>query len=216
MSLSAGINDGQASIARILTNFIVTTGNFTTSLPSMAEALAIMAGHTLIQSMTDSPFVGKQWNYTLQTVEPGHHQTFIARTRVQQYASGGNDSYNKAFFLVLYIVALMNILILIYFLVHKDWYTDFSEPMNLFSLAVNSPPSDKLAGSCGCGPQGDQYKLRWKLNKEGDHYFVENQETRSTGVDVSSPRLSRRRWTESFEMMGSPVSTVKDRFSRVL
>jgi hypothetical protein len=113
--------------------------------------------------------------------------------------------------LVLFTVFIMSLLITIYFLSHKTWYTDFSEPMNLFSVAVNSPPSEKLAGSCGCGPSGDQYRVSWKLNNDEGHFYYEA--APEGVVEVESPRLRMRRWSQSFEMM-SPVAAVKDRFSR--
>lgn len=178
----------------------------------MAEALAVLAGCTLIQSIADSPFVAQDWNYTLPTLEPGQYQYFNASVRTQKYISGGNQDYQKAFYLVLFVVFLMNLIMLTYFLVHKDWYTDFSEPMNLFSLAVNSPPSDKLAGSCGCGPSGEQYRVSWKLNNNEGHFYYEAAPDDAT-AGASSPGL-RRRWTESFEMMGTPITAVKNRFSR--
>jgi hypothetical protein len=75
--------------------------------------------------------------------------------------------------IILLLVFLMNILVLVYFLFHKGLVTDFSEPPNLFALAVNSPPSHLLAGSCGGGPEGKQYMVNWFVNNEGDHLYME-------------------------------------------
>ena len=96
----------------------------------MAEALAVLSGCTLIESSIDTPFVGKQWNYTVAEVK-GQHQYFDASLRDQQYASGGNLPYQKAFHLVLIVVFIMNAIILVYLLVHKDWYSDFTDPNNM-------------------------------------------------------------------------------------
>jgi len=74
---------------------------------------------------------------------------------------------------ILFLVFLMNILVLVYFLFHKGLVTDFSEPPNLFALAVNSPPSQLFAGSCGGGPGGKQYVVNWFVNTEGDHLYME-------------------------------------------
>ncbi|KAF7188956.1 hypothetical protein HII31_09879 [Pseudocercospora fuligena] len=214
LSLNAGLFDANASNARLLGQLILTSGNLSAALPSTAEALAVMAGNTLIQSAMDAPFV-MFWNYTNPTID-GQHQYFNASVRVQQYASGGNQPYQKPFYIVLVAVVLMNILILGYFALHRDWYTDFSEPVNLFSLAVNSPPSEALAGSCGCGPSGEQYKVSWKLHKDGEHFYMEGQEKApEETVNVESPRMSRRRFTQTFEMVGSPVNALK-RFSHHL
>lgn len=67
----------------------------------------------------------------------------------------------------------MNIFVLVYFIFHRGLVTDFSEPPNLFALAVNSPPSHVLAGSCGGGPEGKQYMVNWFVNHEGSHLFME-------------------------------------------
>lgn len=64
LSLNAGIFDGNASNARLLTQFPLFDQNaqpgmpqLDPSLPSPAEALAVMAGDTLLLSITDAPFV---------------------------------------------------------------------------------------------------------------------------------------------------------------
>lgn len=67
----------------------------------------------------------------------------------------------------------MNIFVLVYFTFHRGLVTDFSEPPNLFALAVNSPPSQALAGSCGGGPEGKQYMVNWFVNHEGEHLYME-------------------------------------------
>jgi len=67
----------------------------------------------------------------------------------------------------------MNIFILVYFLFHRGLVTDFCEPPNLFALAVNSPPAQLLAGSCGGGPEGKHYMVNWFVNAEGDHLYME-------------------------------------------
>lgn len=75
--------------------------------------------------------------------------------------------------MILLLVFLMNIFVLVYFILHRGLVTDFSEPPNLFALAVNSPPSHVLAGSCGGGPEGRQYMVNWFVNHEGSHLFME-------------------------------------------
>lgn len=111
-------------------------------------------------------------------------QYFNASVKAQQYASGGVDSASKGWILILLLVFLMNIFVLIYFLVHRGLVTDFSEPPNLFALAVNSPPSHLLAGSCGGGPEGKQYMVNWFVNTEGDHLYMEPGEKPILGGNV--------------------------------
>ncbi|KAM3416969.1 hypothetical protein BST61_g8554 [Cercospora zeina] len=213
LSLNAGLFSGNASNARLLSQLIVTSpANLSTTIPSTAEALAVLAGNTLIQSAMDSPFT-MFWNYTNPTMD-GSPQYFNASVRIQQYASGGSAAYQKPFHVVLVAVFLMNVAILSYFFCHRDWYTDFSEPVHLFSLAVNSPPSYELAGSCGSGPSGEMYKTSWKLHRDGEHFYVDSQkQSGNNTMEVDSPRFSRRRLTQTFEM-GSPMGKFKDRFSR--
>jgi hypothetical protein len=105
-------------------------------------------------------------------------QYFNASLKAQQYASGGMDGNppSKAWFVVLGLVFGMNLFVLGYFIIHRGLVTDFSEPPNLFALAVNSPPSHVLAGSCGGGPEGKQYASNWFVNHEGSHLFMESGE----------------------------------------
>jgi hypothetical protein len=100
-------------------------------------------------------------------------QYFNATIVAQQYASGGVDNPSKAWLAILILVFAMNIFVLIYFILHRGLVTDFSEPPNLFALAVNSPPSQALAGSCGGGPEGKQYMVNWFVNHEGEHLYME-------------------------------------------
>jgi hypothetical protein len=101
-------------------------------------------------------------------------QWFNASLQAQQYASGGiEDAQARAWVVVLALVFSMNVLVLGYFVFHRGLVTDFSEPPNLFALAVNSPPSHVLAGSCGGGPEGKQYMVNWFVNHEGSHLFME-------------------------------------------
>jgi hypothetical protein len=91
----------------------------------------------------------------------GKLQYFNASIEAQQYASGGTAAYQRAFLVILFAVFILDFLALAYFLTHRDWYADVSEPSNLFSLAINSPPSKELAGSCGGGPHGKQFRSSW-------------------------------------------------------
>lgn len=125
-------------------------------------------------SAIDAPYV-MFWNYSSSTpmLDDYALQYFNGSVKAQQYASGGVDSPSKAWMPILFLVFLMNILVLAYFLFHQGLVTDFSEPPNLFALAVNSPPSHLFAGSCGGGPGGKQYVVNWFVNTEGDHLYME-------------------------------------------
>ncbi|KAF2090347.1 hypothetical protein K490DRAFT_6729, partial [Saccharata proteae CBS 121410] len=173
MSLNTGIVDGKAANCRMLTEMILKKPELNPTMPSLAEAMAVVMGSSLLMSTLDAPFVGfwvsppthpphpslknanQVQNHT-GTLSTPETQYLNATVRAREYASGPNGSPQKAFFVVLAVVFFFNCLCLAYFLYHCGLVTDFSEPPNLFSLAVNSPPSAHLAGSCGVGPQGKQ------------------------------------------------------------
>jgi hypothetical protein len=230
LALNDGTVNANGSNARVLTQFVPKLPALDPSLPSIAEALAVMAGSTLLQSTKDAPFVEffvsalfditnapialtYPQNYTAPSniIEDGKTQYFNASVEAQQYASGGTDAYQRPFFLVLFAVFLLNLLALVYFFTHTDWYADLSEPSNLLSLAINSPPSMELAGSCGGGPHGEHFRSSWKLQEEGGHVYMENAD-RDTGGEVSGLRR-RRRFSEGIEILMSPIRKTTSRFS---
>ena len=57
LSLNAGITDGKSAISRLLSQMIPTTNDFDSQLPSISEALAVLAGCTLVLSSQGSPFI---------------------------------------------------------------------------------------------------------------------------------------------------------------
>jgi hypothetical protein len=76
----------------------------------------------------------------------------------------------------------MNALMLVYFILQPGLVTDVSQPPQLFALAINSPPARVLAGSCGTGPEGKQYKNRWTINSEGEHLFMQPHSDESSAL----------------------------------
>ena len=154
-------------------------------------------------------------NYTapFNIIEDGKTQWFNASIEAQQYASGGTARYQRGFLLILFAVFFLNLLALIYFITHRDWYADLSEPSNLFSLAINSPPSKELAGSCGGGPHGKQFRSAWRLQEDGGHVYMESMDRDTSGED---PGLRRRRtFHEGLDILMSPVRKTTAKFSSV-
>ncbi|PSK34509.1 60S ribosomal protein L7 [Elsinoe australis] len=182
LALHTGISEGRGSNSRILMNLLLTPPEpglpqrLKRATPSISEALAVMAGSTLMYSSLDAPFNTRQWNenFTSNILEVAQPETFKAWVRGQEYASGGIDAKSRAFLLILFPVFVFNALMLGYFLSQRGLVTDYSEPPNLFALALNSPPSHLLAGSCGAGPHGDQYKVNWFFQQENDHLYMES------------------------------------------
>ncbi|KAJ4317725.1 hypothetical protein N0V94_004798 [Neodidymelliopsis sp. IMI 364377] len=228
LSLNTGIMDADASNSRLLMQLQLTPKKanqadnenldvgLSTLLPSMGEALAVMAGCTMLKSFIDAPFV-PFWNYTVPTLKTAQTQYFNATIIAQQYASGGVDNPSKAWMVILFLVFLMNIFVLVYFLFHRGLVTDFSEPPNLFALAVNSPPSQALAGSCGGGPEGKQYMVNWFVNHEGEHLYMEPGEKTAllAGHDHPHPHPHPHVHDHSEPQPKSMLSSITTAFSGV-
>lgn len=118
LSLNAGITDGAASNARLLSQLIPTQQALDPSLPSMAEALAVLSGCTLLLSTTGSPFI-HFWNYstTVSELAEPQPQGFRATLRTRDYASGGTQRWQGIFYIILFLTFATNIFCLVYFLV---------------------------------------------------------------------------------------------------
>lgn len=201
LAFDTGAVDNNAATARLLTQLVLQQPLLSPNTPSAAEALAVMAGCTLLQSAQDSPFVIRDFNYT-QGVTSEHileqpvYQYFRASVRAQQYASGGTKAIQYVFLPVLLGVFLLSGYASYYFIRYRHWYTDFSEPSNLFSLAVNSPPSDALAASCATGPKGTDYAMTWRLAEDDGRVYV-----KSYVPEKSSGGMRKRKGLrERFEM----------------
>lgn len=221
ISLNAGIFDGDASNARLLAQLIPTTPSLNPSLPSISEALAVLAGNTLLLSSLQSPFI-HYWNYstTVPTLTDPQYQAFNATIQAQDYASGGTQSWQNMFYIVLLLVFIANVCCLLYFILHGSLVTDFIEPQNLFSLSINSPPSAVLEGSCGAGPERGQFRTKWhiELDREHDHFYIESRDAPRSGAGNKSWQ-SRVNADEHPELgvgyeMKSPVARMYSQLSR--
>ena len=209
LALNNGITDGDSSNARLLTQLIPKEPALDRSNPTIAEALSVLAGCSLMLSAVDSPFI-QGWNYstTVPVLEEPQYQTFPGTLRSQEYASGGVQQWQGVFYIVLVSVFLINIFCLVYFIIRGDLMTDFIEPQNLFALAINSPPSRKLEGACGGGPNQEQIQRNWfiKLDSEKEHFYISN------GDKTPRMRKSRMRRGSTFEI-GSPLAQTYTKLS---
>lgn len=217
LSLNAGITDGMASNARLLTQLIPKSSTLEMSLPSISEALAVLASCTLIQSALDSPFI-HYWNYstTVNTLADPQYQAFNATLRTVNFQSGGTQRWQNLFFIVLLLVFLANLCCLIYFLASGNLVTDFVEPQNLFCLSLLSPPSEALEGTCAGGPDKEHYSTMWniKLDKSRDHvWFEHNEKNRGTLHKYKGSWSGSTQQTE-IEMQGSPVARMYSRIRK--
>ncbi|KAF2970311.1 hypothetical protein GQX73_g3327 [Xylaria multiplex] len=245
INLNGGITENNASNARVLTQFILDKPELNPRLPSIAEALAVLATSTLVVSSLQTTFY-PVWLYDnpehpLPTI-PNHsktlqdpvYETFRAQVQTQQYASAHTAPWQRIFYLVLGLVFVLNVLCLLYLAfgttytsfaaarsslakhqrfafprkvrgsygepeedarqrrrsrAAKGLVTDYTEPQNLFALAVNSPPSRALAGSCGHGPDGAAMGVPWRVGYAAGanhYYFFEDAAARNGTAAMSS------------------------------
>lgn len=211
--MNTGITNANASIARLLTQFVVlpTSGDvhLDANLPSLAEHLAVMVGSTLLTSTTLSTFK-HYWDDANPSLPEPISMSFNASVASQEYTSGAMAKWQNMFYVILILAPLLALFCLVYFIKEHGLVTDYTEPQNLFSLALNSPPSNALAGSCGTGPEKEQLIANWHVDREDDsgHFYFRNVsgagpapsdfELRSRGTAVSRSntvysRLSNQR-----------------------
>ncbi|THW99305.1 hypothetical protein D6D13_10220 [Aureobasidium pullulans] len=163
LDLNAGLNDGQSSIARTLTQLILQEPVLATNQPSLAEALAVLASGELLMATEDTQFLAS-WNYTMVVLDSGQFEL---------YFGGGGIPATSAFFVVLAATFLLNLLCPGYLVIHNGLIIDFSELFNLFALAINSPPSATMAGSSMIGPTSKQVREKWSIVSEGETLIME-------------------------------------------
>ena len=208
LALNDGISDFDAANSRLLTQLIPTSNSLDPSLPSMAEALAVLSGCTLILSSTDAPF-DYYWNRSVPMLSTPEQQNFTAVVRSQQFTSGGQKPWQDIFYIVLVPLFLLNCYCLVYFIkrlfsADKGLMIDVTEPQNTFAMAVNSPQSQKFSGPCGCEPSKEQYRYRWSVrhDRERDRYYL------SSGLGGMNEAHWEQPDLELLGGKGSPAITV--------
>ncbi|KAM4065895.1 putative mcm2 3 5 family protein [Hirsutella rhossiliensis] len=178
MDLNGGSYNNNASNARILTQLALDEHELPSDLPSLAEAVAVFGSSMLVIGSVDTPF-RHNWTFTApdNVLEaPGLPQRFHASIISKEYQSGDIKPWKRWFYLVLAVVPVVNVCCLAYFSWHRRIMTDFTEPVNVFALAMNSPPSSQIKGSCGGGPQEHHFMVPWRVThiKGANHYFFES------------------------------------------
>ncbi|KAJ5691287.1 hypothetical protein N7488_012022 [Penicillium malachiteum] len=226
LNLGSGITSADASNERLIMQMMPVydnaTGEYTLDpkLPSIGEALAVMSGCTLILGTQHTPFV-QRWNYTGSNdklPEPVY-QHFNAKLQVAGYQSGGSGNWQDVFFVVLVFAFITSAGCLVFMTIEARGHqvTDFTEPQNLFALAVNSPQSSRLRGACGCGPEGNQMNERWFIGMEehDEHYYI-RAKADGTDPDGRSPGYARvATIDEAMEEGINPVSPAVNEFRRL-
>jgi hypothetical protein len=227
LSLNSGITDGAASNSRLLMQMMPRyeedkqTFSLDPTLPSMAEALAVMAGSTLILSSRDAPFV-PFWNYSIESGNPLNepvYQAFEATIQAVGYASGGKERWQGVFYVIL-VFAFLTSAVCLGFMIFEArgrQVTDFTEPQNMFALALNSPQTAQLQGACGCGPWGKQLKERWFIGMEEDdeHYYIRSKNEENIPLIRSTMSSSHLEPMEMDDGTGKMVSPMVNEFRKV-
>lgn len=178
IGLNSGALEANSSNARLVTQMIpkfdtaTNTVQLDSSLPSIGEALAVLAGGTLLLSSANAPFI-HHWNYSdsVSYLKVPQYQRFNATISYKDYASGGTQRWQGVFYVVLVAVFLLNSFALVYltWIFGTDGQvTDYMEPANLFALAINSPSSMSMRGTCGGGPRGEVMGKKWQIEIVGD------------------------------------------------
>ncbi|KAI1869263.1 uncharacterized protein JN550_005893 [Neoarthrinium moseri] len=205
MGLNGGAQDNNASHARLLTDLILNKPELPPNMPSLAEALAVYASSVLVTGSIGASF-GHNWytgDYETKVARDPVLEVFEARWRTRQFISSyeaenadqGYESRPSAlavfYYIVLAVVLLANLVCLGYLVKHRGLVADFTEPQNLFTLAINSPPSRVLQGACGQGPEyrdlGTAFRVAYA--PASNHYFFED--ARDAPMRKAAKRLSR-------------------------
>ncbi|KAK3956121.1 hypothetical protein QBC32DRAFT_331997 [Pseudoneurospora amorphoporcata] len=178
--MNSGLTTLNASRDRILTALPLEDHFLPLKTPSLAEVLAALVSPTLISGSIKTPLVN-YWppeaiNASLPGM-PGWKHEFNASITKQEYTSGSAQEWQRAFLLILIMGFLLNLFCLVHLFIQLRGrpLTDFTDPANLFALAMNSPPSYQLSGTCGGGPKGTQLDVPWRIgySEQSNHYFFE-------------------------------------------
>lgn len=193
-NLNGGVDNANASDARILTELALAEPQLGGGLPSLAEALAAMVANTLVTASVNTPFA-HYWDYDVAggiLPEPAM-VSFRARVRSQEYASWHTEPWQGVFYAVLGLAFALNLLCLAY-LGRSGLVKDFLEPTSLFALATARSAAGPGASTPGAPgfvmartPEMDQspaagveknkadlavpYRLSYR--EDADHFFFE-------------------------------------------
>lgn len=174
MDVNGGLRVNNGSNARTLSQLILKEAKIDPHFPTIAEALAAYLASTVVMSAIDSPF-HHGWDHPTKMLDAPATQEFQAKLQTTEYAAGHTLPWQQAWYIVLFIVPALSLFCILYMLLNGGVITDFTEPKTLFALALNSPPSAQIQGSCGSGPVGRDLVVPWRVSYEPElqHYFFE-------------------------------------------
>lgn len=192
-ALNDGLFNGTASNARLLTQLVPKSTSLDPSMPSIAEALAALAGNTLLASALGAPFV-HEWDYPTTILSTPQYQTFSATVQARGYRSSYTKDWQRGFYVILFGTFAINCYCWYYLIIKtmikkREFFVDFMEPQNLFSLAMNSRPDKDTVASYGGKPSREQYTRKWSIKEDHDrHVYFESadQPTKDQDIDMDT------------------------------
>ncbi|KAM3510501.1 hypothetical protein MY11210_005851 [Beauveria gryllotalpidicola] len=177
--LNGGERNSNPANSRILTQLALRQPSLPVHLPSMAEALAVFASSTLVLGSVGTPY-RHYWDYHKPgniVGEPGAVHKFNASVITQEFTSGHVAKWQRIFYLILGLMVILNLVCCYCFIfkVYRPLVTDFTDGHNLFTLALNSAPNERLKGTCGGGPEKQDLVVPWRVGyaSGANHYYIE-------------------------------------------
>ena len=208
MSLGTRVNDDPSTNPRLLTELMLNETQLSPTKPSIAEALAVQAGCTVINTALDSPFT-HYWNSTNRTrLDAPFWESFDATVQSQDYYSGPAKLWQYIFFIILVGILVMNIGCLCYFLGSQGLLTNLMTPYNLFALALNSPPSGVIEGASGTGDEKEQWSSTWNIKQDlgtKNLYIQSLDEPRTPSRKKEKSEARDAGWEMQFEDSPNPA-----------
>ncbi|KAL4906363.1 hypothetical protein BDW74DRAFT_177377 [Aspergillus multicolor] len=196
MSLDSGVRNKKSTSSWLLTKLVPTMPSLPPNRPSISEALAVLAGNTLMLSAVNASFAPfANWTRTAASsrVDRPIAESFNATVRQLVYASGGTQPWQGVFYPILLFAFAISVLCLVFMVlgIRGNPITDFTEPQNLFTLAVNSPSTSKMEGACGSGPDGEQLGEKWhvSMQEQDEHYYIQFKEDHQEAKDTKGPLI---------------------------
>ena len=179
VALDSGNSTTNAAAPAMLAEFAPLGPIFNPTRPLLVEALAVLAGNTLLDSMVGAPFDGA-WPYQNASIPTPVLQSFEARVTRSIYVSGGNTPWKNVFMLVLATTFILSSVCFGYLLfiscishclsrfgrrdsTRNGLRQDCTDLNELFQIALNSPQPGQGSPVCNAREKGELQKLKWRF-----------------------------------------------------
>ena len=179
VALDSGKGSPNAAAPALLAELALQGPTFDPKRPLLVEALAVLAGNTLLDSMVDAPFNGS-WPYNQPSLPTPVLQPIKARVIRSAYSSGGAASWENVFMLVLtmtFILSLFCLGFLLYIstncsrlsgragLAGSGLREDCTDLDELFQIVLNSPQPGEGSPACDAKAKGGLANTKWHFRE---------------------------------------------------